>query len=184
MNKKIALALVVLVALVVVVAGATLALSSASYKVPWARVTSGGGQAASPSYKLDGGIGQRLATFVIGSSQGVRIDRALFASGGGPAASFSYRLNGIIGQPFSGGASSASYLLEGASWPILAPVVLVLPLAGDASGDGLVDAVDITKVEMIIAGLVPKTPGADANRDGKVNSLDITKVERLIAGLE
>jgi len=55
---------------------------------------------------------------------------------------------------------------------------------GDANGDGSVNALDITKVERIIAGLDTETSGADANQDGNVNALDITKVERLIAGLD
>jgi hypothetical protein len=60
-------------------------------------------------------------------------------------------------------------------------VPTVIP--GDANGDGVVNALDITKVERIIAGLDAQTPGADANQDGNVNALDITKVERIIAGL-
>jgi hypothetical protein len=56
-------------------------------------------------------------------------------------------------------------------------------VAGDANGDGIVNAADITAVEMMIAGLEPATTSADANLDGKVNSADITKVERIIAGL-
>jgi len=55
---------------------------------------------------------------------------------------------------------------------------------GDATGDGVINALDITKVERIIAGLDAQTSGADANQDGNVNALDITKVERLIAGLD
>ena len=61
-------------------------------------------------------------------------------------------------------------------------ITSVLP--GDANGDGNVNALDITKVERIIAGLDTQTPGADANEDGSVNALDITKVERIIAGLD
>jgi len=53
---------------------------------------------------------------------------------------------------------------------------------GDANEDGNVNALDITKVERIIVGLDPRTPGADATLDGKINALDITKVERIIAG--
>jgi len=52
---------------------------------------------------------------------------------------------------------------------------------GDANGDGSVNALDITKVERIIAGMDAETPGADANEDGSVNALDITKVEIIIA---
>ena len=61
-------------------------------------------------------------------------------------------------------------------------ITSVLP--GDANGDGNVNALDITKVERIIAGLDAETPGADANQDGSVNALDITKIERIIAGLD
>ena len=55
---------------------------------------------------------------------------------------------------------------------------------GDATGEGEVDARDITKVERIIAGLDAATPGADATQDGVVDARDITMVERIIAGLE
>ncbi|MBA7669353.1 hypothetical protein ES703_77483 [subsurface metagenome] len=57
-------------------------------------------------------------------------------------------------------------------------------LPGDANGDGNINALDVTKIERIIAGLDTQTPGADANQDGNVNALDITKVERMIAGLD
>ncbi|MEK7353992.1 MAG: kelch repeat-containing protein, partial [Chloroflexota bacterium] len=57
-------------------------------------------------------------------------------------------------------------------------------IPGDANGDGVVNAIDITKVERIIAHLDSPTPGADANQDGNINALDITKVERIIAGLD
>ncbi len=57
-------------------------------------------------------------------------------------------------------------------------------IPGDANEDGEVNALDITKVERIIAGLDAETGGADANQDGLVNALDITKVERIIAGLD
>ena len=60
-------------------------------------------------------------------------------------------------------------------------VTSVLP--GDANSDGVVNALDITKVERIIGGLDAQTLGADANQDGNINALDITKVERIIAGL-
>ena len=56
-------------------------------------------------------------------------------------------------------------------------------LPGDATGDGSINALDITKVERTIGGLDAETPGADANQDGSVNALDITKIERIIAGL-
>jgi predicted lipoprotein with Yx(FWY)xxD motif len=57
-------------------------------------------------------------------------------------------------------------------------------MAGDANGDGVVNAIDITKVERIVVGLDTETSGADANGDGVVNALDITKIERIIAGID
>jgi len=67
------------------------------------------------------------------------------------------------------------------SWSFTTAVSTVVP--GDANGDGLVNTLDITKVERIIALLDAPTPGADANQDGNINALDITKIERIIAGL-
>jgi len=51
-------------------------------------------------------------------------------------------------------------------------VIRVLP--GDANGDGVINALDITKVVRIIALLDAQTSGADVNQDGTVNALDIT----------
>jgi len=61
--------------------------------------------------------------------------------------------------------------------------IKVTPRSGDANGDGVINAADITKLERIIVGLDGATSGADANADGKINSADITKLERIIAGL-
>jgi hypothetical protein len=54
---------------------------------------------------------------------------------------------------------------------------------GDVNGDGDVNALDITKVERVIAGLDEVTEGSDVNGDGSVNALDLTSVERIIVGL-
>lgn len=63
----------------------------------------------------------------------------------------------------------------------LVTIINVIP--GDANGDRVLNALDITSVERQIVLLDPATPGADANGDGELNALDITKTERLIAGL-
>ena len=63
-------------------------------------------------------------------------------------------------------------------------LVSVTLVPGDANGDSVINALDITKVERIIGGLDAQTPGADANQDGNINALDITKIERIIAGLD
>ena len=55
---------------------------------------------------------------------------------------------------------------------------------GDANEDGVVDILDVTKTERIIALLDEETPGADANEDGVVDILDVTKIERIIALLD
>lgn len=71
-------------------------------------------------------------------------------------------------QGGGGGEVNASFQVE------------VLP--GDCSGDGVINALDITCVERVILELDPETGGADANGDGKVNAQDITKVEIIILG--
>jgi len=58
----------------------------------------------------------------------------------------------------------------------------VVALPGDCSGDGVINALDITCVERVILELDPETPGADANGDGEVNAQDITKIEIIILG--
>jgi hypothetical protein len=59
-----------------------------------------------------------------------------------------------------------------------APVVYL----GDANGDGLVTVADIIKVERIMAGKDPPTPGADANQDGLINVADIIKIALIMSG--
>ncbi len=49
--------------------------------------------------------------------------------------------------------------------------------AGDINGDLLLNATDITAIEMITALINPVTFTSDANDDGSVNILDITKTE-------
>ncbi len=116
------------------------------------------------------------------SSPNYNLPWEVFSSGGGLKSSSSYRLGGAIGQPATGTLQSPSYRLESGYWTgagAIAP-----PQPGDANGDGSINALDITKVERIIAGLDQETAGADANGDDDVNALDITKVERKIAGLD
>jgi hypothetical protein len=56
---------------------------------------------------------------------------------------------------------------------------------GDSNGDQVVDVVDITKIERIVAGLDPAPMNAcpDANLDGVTNVLDVTSTERIVVGL-
>ncbi len=70
-KKRLAIALVVLLALALI-AGAARAQVSAGYDLSWFNMAGGGGRAASASYALDGTIGQALA---------------------GPSASATYQLN-------------------------------------------------------------------------------------------
>jgi len=72
----------------------------------------------------------------------------------------------------------------GATYTVTLSASITSVVPGDANGDGSVNALDITKVERVIAGLDTSTLGADANDDSAVNALDITKVERVIAGLD
>ena len=78
-------------------------------------------------------------------------------------------------RDLSGNSIASTY-----SWSFTTESQGLIP--GDATGDGLVNAVDITKTELIIAGREAPTQGADANQDGAVNAVDITKIELIIAG--
>ena len=51
---------------------------------------------------------------------------------------------------------------------------------GDATGNGYIDAGDITKVERIILTFDTETPGADANEDSSVDATDIGVIEYMI----
>ncbi len=104
----------------------------------------------------------------------------------GSLAVLQFHVIGSLGQSSSitlsnGALSNTSAAEIRATW--VGDFIEVAIIPGDANGDGLVNAVDITKVERIIAHLDASTPGADANLDGSVNALDITSVERIIAGL-
>jgi hypothetical protein len=70
--------------------------------------------------------------------------------------------------------------LDGASASILVQCV-----PGDATGDGAVNVLDVTKMERIVALLDATPNGActDANQDGATNVLDVTSTERLVVGL-
>jgi hypothetical protein len=57
------------------------------------------------------------------------------------------------------------------------------PIYGDANGDHRVSIGDVTKIERMILGLDPVTPGADANIDGVINMADVITVEKQILGL-
>lgn len=53
---------------------------------------------------------------------------------------------------------------------------------GDANGDHLVNALDLTAVELMIMELEAATLPADANQDGDINAIDLTEIEIIIAG--
>jgi hypothetical protein len=52
-------------------------------------------------------------------------------------------------------------------------VICVPGDAGDANGDGMINAADVTVAERIIAGLQEPNAGADVNGDGIVDAADI-----------
>ena len=119
---------------------------------------------------------------VVLAASSTHLPWSVLSGGGGQRSSTGYRLGDTTGQPAIGLSQSSNYNLEAGFWSGATVTAVTLP--GDANGDGQVNALDITKVERIIAGLDASTPGADANQDSNINALDITKVERLIAGLD
>lgn len=87
-------------------------------------------------------------------------------------------------------AAALTLLLCGAAYTAVSEAVKPVPAtvnivyAGDANQDYIINSLDITEVERIIAGIDSPTAGADANLDGDLNAIDITRVERWIAGLD
>lgn len=68
-----------------------------------------------------------------------------------------------------------------------APEIVEPELLGDVDGDGLVDIVDVSEIQLHLASLQTldskALAAADANRDGEVNILDATQIQRLLAKL-
>ena len=60
----------------------------------------------------------------------------------------------------------------------------VIAIDGDANGDGVINALDLTKTIRIVLGLDEGTDTADANGDGVVNALDIAWIEQYILNNE
>ena len=90
----------------------------------------------------------------------------------------------ISGTPTTAGSFSFTVgVTDGVLSASQALTIKINPKLGDANGDGLVNASDVTKIERIIVQLDSPTSSADVNQDGKTNTADITKVERIIAGL-
>ncbi|NQU10660.1 hypothetical protein HQ590_07720 [bacterium] len=119
-------------------------------------------------------------------------------SGVGTLATLNFTFVGVSGEQstlaLSGGSlSDNTAAAVNAQWVNpTAPVAATL-VVGDANGDGNLNALDITKIELDIAngrgvwtapspGTTEAAPGADANIDGAINSLDITRIELLVAG--
>ena len=117
------------------------------------------------------------------SSSSYQLPWDLVSSGGGIRSSSSYWLGDSTGQPATGISHSSSYRLKAGFWSGATVTPPTVGMPGDANGDDDIDALDITAVERIIAGLDLQTPGADANQDGSINTVDITKIARIIAGL-
>jgi len=102
----------------------------------------------------------------------------------------------LIGSPLLASTSNTSFhedvievLGANSSWVTisrgLSDVIVMAEgsLLGDVNGDSSVNALDLTEVERIIAGLDAVTPNADVNEDGAINALDVTQIERIIVGL-
>jgi len=162
--------------------------TDSSGNITWSKTLGGVGSDGANSIQptKDGGyiIAGSTSSFVAGdyydvyliktdSSGNITWSKTLGGASGDGASSMQPTKDGgyiIVGETWSIGAGMADV------W--LIKVAALLP--GDATGDGAVDARDITKVERIIAHLDPPTPGADANQDGLVDARDITQVEIII----
>ena len=123
------------------------------------------------------------------------------ATGEGTLAVLNFTFIGVSGEEsdltlVEGTLSNKDALAINAKWvdPESATVAATL-VVGDANGNGILNVLDITRVEKDIAwdrGIWTSTlqrllgfeanPGADANVDSTINALDITRIEHLVAG--
>jgi hypothetical protein len=114
------------------------------------------------------------------------IPGATGVTGSGYLAVLHFRVIGSLGDSSDISLSGSLYdtMAEEipATW-VSDAVDVTQALPGDANGDGIINALDITKVERIIVRLDAPTAGADANQDGTINALDVTATERTLAGL-
>ena len=59
-------------------------------------------------------------------------------------------------------------------------------IVGDVNGDGLIDILDATKIQLFTADKIVLTPeqlkAADVNHDGYVNVLDALQVQKYVVG--
>lgn len=109
------------------------------------------------------------------------------ASGSGYLAKLHFHVIGSSGNSSDISLSNgmlSNILAKEISAALFGDFVEVLAIRGDANGDGKVNALDITYMERIIAGLDPPFHGADANQDCNLNVVDVTKIERIIAKLD
>ena len=112
------------------------------------------------------------------------------ASGAGYLAELHFHVVGSLGQnsniDFSNGLLSNIYAEKVPAVWVGHPVYLsqCSVFAGDATGDGQINVLDMTKVARVILMLDSGIPATDANGDGNINVLDMTKIARIILGLD
>jgi hypothetical protein len=111
------------------------------------------------------------------------IPGATGVTGSGYLAVLHFRVVGSLGDSSDISLSGSLYdtMAEEipATW-VSDAVDVTLALWGDVNGDGIINALDITKVMRIIALLDAPTAGADVNQDGVVNILDVTATKLTI----
>jgi hypothetical protein len=111
------------------------------------------------------------------------IPGATGVTGSGYLAVLHFRVIGSLGDSSDISLSGSLYDTMAEEIPATwtGETIVVSPaLPGDANGDGVINALDITKVKRIIALLDAPTSGADVNQDGVVNILDVTATKLTI----
>jgi iron complex transport system substrate-binding protein len=63
-------------------------------------------------------------------------------------------------------------------------IITGLPVLGNVNQDGIVNVLDIVKINEIISGKEERNRLADANNDGMIDQKDIDQIQKIIAGKE
>ena len=119
------------------------------------------------------------------SAQEFEIPKSVVGSGGQPTANADFSLNGTVGQPAIGITANAENVNQAGFWYQVVSASIIVDVAGDVTGDGIVDVTDLIGVINLILGIgsPPFPDRADVNNDGIVDVADLIAIINIILGI-